>query len=75
MFGLSGALESREDLKKILRVLSEHPKVVAVYLFGSYAKGEEKSMSDIDIAVIMKEPTKGDEGDIGSFSLRMRRSS
>lgn len=67
MFGLSGALESREDLKKILKLLSEHPKVVAVYLFGSYAKGEERPMSDIDIAVILKRPTSRDEGDIGSL--------
>ena len=56
-----------ENMEKILTCIKEHPKVVAVYLFGSYAKGEEKPISDIDIAVILKSPDKKDEADIGSL--------
>ena len=56
-----------EIVDKILERIKNHPKVVAIYLFGSYAKKEEKGISDIDIAVILKNPCKDDEAEIGSF--------
>ena len=39
-------------VKKILAELRRMPEVKAVYLFGSYANGEEKPMSDIDLCAI-----------------------
>ncbi len=33
----------------------QKPEVVAVYLFGSYAKGDEHRTSDIDIGILIKE--------------------
>ncbi|PIU76104.1 hypothetical protein COS75_00845 [Candidatus Pacearchaeota archaeon CG06_land_8_20_14_3_00_35_12] len=49
--------EGIEDLKK--RVLSKliqfMPNVLGVYLYGSYARGEEKQNSDIDILIIVQE--------------------
>ncbi|HCO39563.1 MAG TPA: nucleotidyltransferase domain-containing protein [Aquificaceae bacterium] len=56
-----------KELQKIIEEVKNHPKVVAIYLFGSYARGEEKPLSDIDIAVILKDPDKKDEADIGSL--------
>ncbi|MCC6144722.1 MAG: nucleotidyltransferase domain-containing protein [Candidatus Hydrogenedentes bacterium] len=33
-------------------ILQHHPKVQAVYLFGSYSRGEEWPESDVDIALL-----------------------
>jgi predicted nucleotidyltransferase len=57
----------KEDLEKILAELKSHPKVVAIYLFGSYARGEATPLSDIDIAVILNDIDPQTEGEIGSL--------
>jgi predicted nucleotidyltransferase len=57
----------KKIVNKILENVKHHPKVVAVYLFGSYAKREQKGISDIDIAIILKNPNKDDEAEIGSL--------
>ncbi|MGB9833155.1 nucleotidyltransferase domain-containing protein [Thermodesulfovibrio sp. 3462-1] len=56
-----------KEVDKILETIKNYPKLIAVYLFGSYAKGEEKPISDIDIAIILKDPEKNDEAEIGSL--------
>lgn len=38
--------------------LSNHPEVVLAYLFGSQAKGHASKKSDVDIAILLKEPLK-----------------
>ncbi|MEW5693897.1 MAG: nucleotidyltransferase domain-containing protein [Candidatus Hydrogenedentota bacterium] len=55
------------DINKILETIENNPKVIAVYLFGSYAKNEEKPISDIDLAVILRDYNKEDEAEIGSL--------
>lgn len=40
--------------KKIVDYFKDKNEVVAVYLFGSYARGKEKPFSDIDIGIIFK---------------------
>ena len=40
--------------KKIVNYFKDKNEVVAVYLFGSYARGKEKPFSDIDIGIIFK---------------------
>ena len=60
MFLLAAAAEmSREqilDLVKqtVLKALADKP--AAVYLFGSFARGEEKPTSDIDVAIRFESP-------------------
>ena len=44
--------EIAEILDKYIAVVKENYDVVAIILFGSYAKGTEHKDSDIDIAVI-----------------------
>jgi len=39
---------------KIADYFKDKNEVVAVYLFGSYARGKEKPFSDIDIGIIFK---------------------
>ena len=49
-----------EELKEIINQhrqrLEEEFKVKSIAIFGSYAKGEESSESDLDILVEFKEP-------------------
>lgn len=39
-------------LKKIAGIIAKNKKVMAVYLFGSYAAGKQTPLSDIDVCVI-----------------------
>ena len=34
----------------------ESPDLVAAYLFGSMARGEDRSTSDVDLALLYREP-------------------
>lgn len=38
------------------RLLEDDPRVVAAYLFGSRARGEEQAESDVDLAVLLDQP-------------------
>lgn len=40
-------------LEKINKYFSEKKEVAVVYLYGSYAKGEERADSDIDLALLI----------------------
>lgn len=42
-------------ISKIQDYFPQKPQVVAVYLYGSRARGEAKKTSDIDLGVILKE--------------------
>jgi predicted nucleotidyltransferase len=56
-----------ETVQRILAEVQQHPKVVAIFLFGSWARGEQMPISDVDIAVLLDSPDKRDEADIGSM--------
>lgn len=43
------------DLREIF---SSYPEIIAVYLFGSYLK-DKKNARDVDLAVLLKQPVKG----------------
>ena len=61
-------MELNHKLSKIIETIKVHPNVIAIYLFGSHAKGEATPLSDIDIAVIMENPTPESEAEIGSLA-------
>jgi predicted nucleotidyltransferase len=42
---------NREEIAKI--ILSHHPQTQAIYLFGSFATGQENEKSDVDLAVLL----------------------
>jgi hypothetical protein len=56
-----------ETVQRVLAEVQQHPKVVAIFLFGSWARGEQMPISDVDIAVLLDSPDKRDEADIGSM--------
>ncbi|MEK6607049.1 MAG: nucleotidyltransferase domain-containing protein [Myxococcota bacterium] len=41
---------------RLREALGAHPEVVCAYLFGSVARGESGPASDVDVAVILREP-------------------
>ncbi len=41
-----------DTINKFIEEIKKHYNVIAIFLFGSYAKGTENEDSDIDIAVI-----------------------
>jgi predicted nucleotidyltransferase len=51
-----------EDLiPKALTYLQSMPDILFAYLFGSFGKGKHFPLSDVDIAVYLKEPSDGQE--------------
>lgn len=63
--------EIEELIKKVVKELKKIKEVKAIYLFGSYAKGTEKPISDIDICVITeKNISRGKKEEIVSNSGR-----
>lgn len=61
----------KELVKSTVKDLKKIKSVIAVILFGSYARGEQKPISDIDICVVTKRniPYKT-KAEIGSHSSR-----
>lgn len=60
-------MDKYDILKKLIDDLKRKEEVSGVYLFGSYANNSEKPLSDIDIAVILKDINPEIEADIGSM--------
>ncbi len=58
------------NLERLLEKLKSHGKVLAVILFGSTVRGEITPLSDIDIAVVVEDPTPEDEAELGSLYSR-----
>ena len=54
-------------LNSLIETIKQFPDVLAIILFGSYATGKMKGISDIDIAVILETQSKDLEADIGSM--------
>lgn len=47
----------KQVLDKIIEYFSKKPEVEAVYLFGSFARGEANPLSDVDLGVFFKRKT------------------
>lgn len=64
--------EEQNDIISLMYDLSKNYQVLAIYLYGSYARMEPKPYSDIDIAVItqMTDPLRDLKEIIGSYSSK-----
>lgn len=45
-------------MEKISKVLKRHKNILFAYIYGSFARGEQRRDSDVDIGVFLKENTK-----------------
>ncbi len=58
-----------KQIKKIAAELAQNPQVKAVILYGSYAKGTQKPISDVDICVVTEKHTDENiENDVRGWS-------
>ena len=57
-----------EEIDRIVEDLKKYPEVMVIILFGSYARGKAKPISDIDIAVIYRGAKRTLEAEITSCS-------
>lgn len=55
MRGIKKDKNTKIDFKKIENIFSNQTEIKCAYLFGSYARGEQKIDSDIDIGVLLDE--------------------
>src|SRR3989344_9410403 len=49
---------NQKTVKQIVKYFKKRPEVAAVYLYGSYARGDAKIDSDIDLAVLVTNTRK-----------------
>ncbi len=47
----------RDRLPRLADVFRDDPRVIAIYLFGSYARSTEGPLSDVDIAILLEPDT------------------
>ena len=57
-------------IEKIESYFKNRSEVVAVYLFGSYAKGKNRSQSDIDIGILVEHDSLSEEDDLYKIYLQ-----
>ena len=46
---------SMSNLEKLKEIFKDYPYIASVYLFGSHASGKVGPMSDLDIAILLKD--------------------
>lgn len=51
----STKIVSRVDIEKLKNIFREYPYIASAYLFGSAASGKAGPMSDVDIALLLKD--------------------
>lgn len=53
-------VSATEVIEKLCPLFAKQDEVLLAYLFGSYARGEERTSSDVDLAVLLKQKVRGD---------------
>jgi len=61
----------KTELNNIVRVLADTGIVSKIFLFGSYARGEETPDSDIDLCVLTPEKVEDDFALAGNFQKKL----
>lgn len=69
---------TRLDITRVLQAVTEgDPRVLALYLFGSWGRGEETDDSDVDIGILFGPAQTLQEmrraGDLAPFERERRR--
>ncbi|MBR9690841.1 nucleotidyltransferase domain-containing protein [Candidatus Woesearchaeota archaeon] len=70
-------LEHASEIKKIIREtkqeLIQHKEIIGAYLFGSYATGEYRENSDVDIAILLKQKFKPKKFYLSKLSNKLEK--
>ena len=66
-------MTKKELIAKIHDYFADKKEVVAVYLYGSYARNEHKSDSDIDLAVLFLEKSSDNLGTMTDYSIDLEK--
>ncbi|KAF5426941.1 hypothetical protein C5S39_14255 [Candidatus Methanophagaceae archaeon] len=61
-------MQMKSEIEGLVEDLKKYSEVMVIILFGSYAKGKTKPISDIDIVVMLKDPDKSLEAEMSFFS-------
>lgn len=59
-----------ETIAHLIKEISNHKKVIAVYLFGSLARGKITPLSDVDVCAITLNANDIERGEIRSFASK-----
>lgn len=68
-------MDKREAISKVReykRLLNQYLQFESIYLFGSYAKGTNRTDSDIDVAIVVKH-AEGDFFSVNPLLWKLRR--
>ncbi|MGC9355902.1 MAG: nucleotidyltransferase domain-containing protein [Mariniphaga sp.] len=68
-------MDKREAISKVTeykRLLNQYLQFESIYLFGSYAKGTNRTDSDIDVAIVVKH-SEGDFFSVNPLLWKLRR--
>lgn len=68
-------MDKREAISKVTeykRLLNQYLQFESIYLFGSYAKGTNRTDSDIDVAIVVKH-AEGDFFSVNPLLWKLRR--
>jgi predicted nucleotidyltransferase len=57
----SGALQVDELLRELTAWAQQQPDILALYLYGSHARGEASAMSDVDVAIFARDDLSREE--------------
>ncbi|MGC8979245.1 nucleotidyltransferase domain-containing protein [Caldisericum sp.] len=60
-------MKMTQEIDALIEKIKEFPEVLGIILFGSCARNNTKKISDIEIAVIVRNPDKRIESEIGSM--------
>lgn len=67
VYAMNGAIEVRI----VETILTHYPEVQGIYLFGSYATGEERPDSDMDIALLLPHERAKEKGNPNLSQCRL----
>ncbi len=67
------ALETRDRLNVVLRLISQRVQPVATYLFGSRAEGAPDRWSDYDLAIFIEEFEQFDVPGLARFCASIQK--
>ena len=59
---------------ELIKYFQDRPEIIAVYLFGSYARGRERLKSDVDLGILLDHGSIARAGEISrAYNIELSR--